>query len=1007
LLREATSARNPREAALLRECALLRAIDAPAFEHLRARPRPGEKGAAEDWPSFQWLIEQPDVAVSPGARQEFYVKDDPRRTLLDYWREHRDELRTFSQWMVQYYAARPGDPLDRLTHQVFAHPTNALRECRATYDAADARGDLVSCDALLRVLRNRKSLLSKAIRQFLEEQEVYLAGRQLFVEEWTRSSHYLERETLTRDVTTFLGNRNQWLLQIGAMGGLGKTAFLQWLIARRLVARTGDSSSLRRTPVARLDFDRVNRAVAATEPCLLLLSLAQQLDRQLSRGRTSTFQEFLDSYREKVHALQPGGSGSRVSLNDSERTEIEDVFCQQIGQDQVVLIFDTIEEMVFHRPAAWQRTLELLARVREKAPRIQVILAGRCVLPDQSLPALAVPPFSAKESLRYLCDLRGLEPAFDRKTADLPPESHPFKLALFADRIGRGGTFTRDDLSNLAHEDIEFLVRRILERLHDCELEWTLRYAVVPNRLTKEFLRDVLLPYLRKEAAKSDLDHPWEGLPAGGQVVKERGRWQRCDKPFDVDRIWPRLRTFASGANWISFDGDQPWLQPELVQPMRYLLQYQPVHAELHRTAAKYFEGQAEAAPDIAGPLLQEALYHHFQADGPAAADAWRRLLGSPLGQLPGVREQLASSLVGGNYVDDRKRPLRHAQKGTIIGVDTLAEAHFDLSSVSVRKTLESDELSDLVETARYHMSAVLQLERELGRQVIQPERRALVEAALLWQDGRSKEALAMLARVLGRVVWRKLKVPEYEVPLLVLNANILAGSSPKLADRIYGRAARIAAKTPSPYVTWTWIRARQGRLQFDQGRFDVAEAHYADVVRRLLVTREQPAFLLACLGDLLEMLHREARWSEVDRWLTEATEKLKDHEPAAPFLYEQWARLSLALLRLERSFAPRTDNAVGLRLEAGRLALLLERSGRQMFDAATARFESARDTISAQACQIDKLELLLREFGDITSARSVASSLEPSGPNWLRAQLVLIELITRQSKSRAQERWS
>ena len=72
-----------------------------------------------------------------------------------------------------------------------------------------------------------------------------------------------------------LRDKKKWILHLHASGGMGKTMFLRWLAARHAVAAP------QRWPCARVDFDFVNLTAVSNHPWLLLLRLAEQLDKQV------------------------------------------------------------------------------------------------------------------------------------------------------------------------------------------------------------------------------------------------------------------------------------------------------------------------------------------------------------------------------------------------------------------------------------------------------------------------------------------------------------------------------------------------------------------------------------------------------------------------------------------------------------------------------------------------------------------------------------------------------
>ncbi|MGC4085529.1 MAG: hypothetical protein QM736_26250 [Vicinamibacterales bacterium] len=209
LATKGASTRQPWQELILRKCALLREFDETLFDKVLADDVP----AGKRFP-FSALTQMPEVVPVPGNPEAFYIRGESRSTLLGAWESDPDGLRDFSRRMWLYY--EDGSPLDRLAQMLFASSRDALTFARTLYDEADRSGDLSSCDAQLRILRNRSELLSQFapdLFRFLQDREQYLRSRVLFVEDWTRSRHYLERPSITAAADAFLALKDTWLLQ--------------------------------------------------------------------------------------------------------------------------------------------------------------------------------------------------------------------------------------------------------------------------------------------------------------------------------------------------------------------------------------------------------------------------------------------------------------------------------------------------------------------------------------------------------------------------------------------------------------------------------------------------------------------------------------------------------------------------------------------------------------------------------------------------------------------------
>ncbi len=208
---------------------------------------------------------------------------------------------------------------------------------------------------------------------------------------------------------------------------------------------------------------------------------------------------------------------------------------------------------------------------------------------------------------------------------------NPFELSLFAELAEGRPLLTRKEVDECPDVKLAYLVERVIDRIPNDDpvsraVRWVLRYAVVPRALTREYLDKVLAPYVAAESSGKAVRDDTR-LP--GRYV-DQDRWTKDPAiPQVLDQVWHALESYASGYGWISGKDQELHLQPEVVQPMRELLQRNPasypLYNELHQMSWQYFEGKAKAAiePAKVGYWLAQAVYHHFQRDGLNAAAAW------------------------------------------------------------------------------------------------------------------------------------------------------------------------------------------------------------------------------------------------------------------------------------------------------------------------------------------------------------------------------------------------
>ena len=168
------------------------------------------------------------------------------------------------------------------------------------------------------------------------------------------------------------------MLELQGFGGYGKTMHVRWLIARRCVPADA------RIPCARIDFDAIDPVAAIREPYLILLEMAEQLDRQLPGDafgklvRTYSADRTVLYHRRHADTARPplikdSTELAQVEARLTAAREVERRFRNRLaeipGDKPVVLILDTLE-VALHLP-------DTPARAGRTPPTQKAISASR------------------------------------------------------------------------------------------------------------------------------------------------------------------------------------------------------------------------------------------------------------------------------------------------------------------------------------------------------------------------------------------------------------------------------------------------------------------------------------------------------------------------------------------------------------------------------------------------------------------------------------------------------
>ena len=184
----------------------------------------------------------------------------------------------------------------------------------------------------------------------------------------------------------------------------------------------------------------------------------------------------------------------------------------------------------------------------------------------------------------------------------------PFKLALLADIVRVQPTITAADFERYEDVDLAYLIERVVDRIHDDQVKWLVRYGVVPRLLTRAIVTDVLIRFMlagmRGQAPQDDATQdpavepqlnrpPFPVVTAGSP-------------PVDPEALWQTLYRYTAEYSGVTADeaADALRFHQDVMEPMRRLLRKhlaagRRILPELHAACVAYYaEVRATAEPD-------------------------------------------------------------------------------------------------------------------------------------------------------------------------------------------------------------------------------------------------------------------------------------------------------------------------------------------------------------------------------------------------------------------------
>ena len=593
---------------------------------------------------------------------------------------------------LAHWHGEHGDRNEQLRHLLIADTQQAASLFRTMFDDADGRRDFACCQDLLDVLAdpNRITFAGPAIADLRLDRAGYLRARLHWSVDYSRSAQFLMPPGLRERTERLLSDSGPRVWQLYAPGGTGKTIQLQWLVARHCATAAVD------TPCARIDFDVIDPVNVAHHPWLLLLEVADQLERRWPRRvfeRLDRYASYRSLARRTTSELTRDAASGLAGLHTEEvEQQVSEIFVRRFNgaaKDRpIVLVVDTLEEVMLGSGGELDQLLRLLARLLRDCPALRLVLSGRYDLRERAPEAMAdlgpiesveLTDFTTDQVKTYLRDIRGVAETALQDAVVARAGGQPFLVALYADVIEEHPGISPGELMHQAEPATQLLIDRVIRRIGNPDVRWLVRYGVVPRRLRYDDVATVMWPFIaRGRAGPSGSDDPRKDPH---QLSSDEDVFPFGTAPHgDTERaaVWHGLLSYAARPSWVSpgDDGQSVVFHPNVRAPMRNLIADQPVFRELHEAFRRRFEHLADANPAAAPAYLREAMYHRIQLADSGVADFWRSHIARCLnaGDLDGM-DILAGELLREDYTKNRL-PRLGADDEPVLPIELLVEAH-------------------------------------------------------------------------------------------------------------------------------------------------------------------------------------------------------------------------------------------------------------------------------------------------------------------------------------------
>ena len=1011
---------------LLRRAALVRAIDKTIYTKLLSR---GLKA-----PPFQEFTAHP--LVEPAGTMAWQLKDAERANQQSrWWRSHTDELTEFSKELEKYYQ-KSGQDFDAFLNSLFARPKQATARFLGRYAELDKSFSLSGCEALLRALQQRQYILQPDLMAAHEDRERYLQSRTLFGEDFYRTVMYLDREEARKKVDWFLAEKDVWLLRLWGGGGVGKTVFLRWLIARRCVLEQNGS----RLPVARVDLDFVDYRTLGEFPSLVFLPLMQQLTRQLPKD---PFRSLLMSLRDFDTLLRrPGASeeeGFRADLRERagmSRSMFIDLprwLASALGTQPVLMILDTLEDMLLHHSADLLPVLQLLTDLRSRCPGLKLILSGRFDIGgDGRLPEFLNPlrgqtdrlllgPFTKQETAAYLRDLRHIDRPTVVEAIWEKTQGHALELTLYGDLVASDPKLTAKVIRNYPEAQYARLIERIIDRIpaEQATLKWLLRYAVVPRRLDLDYVRQVINVPLTRESGGKAVQDDTTRFPEGRAQVRygKRPHWMPLTER-DLEKAWSDLRGYTAQTSWVSEEQGVIRLQPEVVEPMRSLLKQNPIYQELQVASQRYFEKLAKERDGEWGQWMEEAVYHRFQQPAAGRAGYWATQLRKARQRGYQDLEHIAGIVFGSEFLDENRKPREH------IAPTAIARAAFDVAYSTLigilrTRTAQRRENNSGAELTR-RWADLKHFSKGSAARAVSKDKKDLIQAAVLFYSGDDKKRTKAIE--LAEAAAAALGDNQYGLAAHYLLARVLYWGRLANAEPHFRASYRLARASRSKDLPAPLADFYLARLLQAEDRLGPAARHYARAWEQTRQGEAKSGLAPAALfRRLTEIYFESGEWAKAMKLQEEA----KSINSGQPWMEFQWQHSETRLQTRLGEFKPAAEacalalkaapdrhaSAVAMELDAGLKAHQYRiKEAEQLLQQAEELYGASGSPSGVATCRLKLASIYLDQCGNARQAAELLvsedarSSLTPE--LFFERCRIEVRILAQTDPAAAQKTW-
>ena len=702
-----------------------------------------------------------------GDSETYRVRRHEQERLVNEWKVHRssDEslvgeqagvFRAIHSSMAEHFDARGEEwQLESLHHRLISDPHVATEQVRRLIEEClpQLQGETLRVSTHPTALRGLAIGRAFDVLAVAEEQQAFLPTRcreelvelrrvvdawSYWAVVWRRCHRYVKRsavETLLREFVDSWPERR--IVELYAPGGTGKTMSIAWLLARYCLPRG--------IPAAHLDFESFLRK-RIQEPWQLVAKIVEQVHRQLAG---SPLHSLIKEAERLATASDVDRSDSSTAPGGSVEQRTRELVARFAGAldryqaaDRFVVVIDTFEQAMLRGAARIGGFMDVLVHLVDACKKVRVVICGRYSITDTtaklsarldvperitaSVQAKKLPLLDRRETEEFL-ETRGLEVhaasidrLFERRLRQGAEGVVPFDLALGVD-IARGaagdaGITVDEVLDNLAKVDLIHLIVRVIDQIVDPVVRLVVRYGVAPRQLSRDFVDQVIYPYIERRKQGLGDDDPKDDL--AGKLPTSFQDPERYDLPADTplpssDELWHKLCDYASASSWVEpvpMADDLLRLNERVREPMRELLRDKAIDREVHAAAAAFFERVAEAAKldgraDRHQDALREYFYHSFQLAGPEVLREWadaleRALVEENLGLAAALAEEITSE----EYTDGPKggRPRKWREDIDIVTPAALFRAyvtvamcsldlHYDAANRKQRKELLAD----------------------------------------------------------------------------------------------------------------------------------------------------------------------------------------------------------------------------------------------------------------------------------------------------------------------------